>query len=338
MQGSEKKIDYSIVICTFNPDERILQRCLNAVHNLYLENISIEVILVDNNSMIPISSLNCVREYADKNKEMIYLHVKEQGVRYARMAAIDKLNGKYTVYFDYDNEPDQNYLQEIRKLHLNYPSVAAWGPGRVNVDFIDGIEKEIEQYARVAFQERDDKTILYSSQPQWQSHYPFGTGLVTFSFLLKKYNHLAKAGHFTMMGRQGQNLSSGEDTQMILLCIKEGFDVGVSSTLGLKHMISSERANFRYLKRLAFGTSSSYHTSLLQVFPDQKVTLNKGLMSKSKFSRRALKQFLGIQRNANKTKIFDLINFIGLNSGAYMALGKPLPFLIEKMIKYLRLK
>ena len=62
------EIDYSLIICTYNPDERLLERCLHAVHQLNLENISSEVIIVDNNSTIPVSGLPCILQYL-KNKQ-----------------------------------------------------------------------------------------------------------------------------------------------------------------------------------------------------------------------------------------------------------------------------
>src|SRR4026209_144659 len=58
--------DYSIVICTYNPDERLLKRCLNAIYNLDTDGITAEVILVDNSSLIPLDGLAFVREFIRK--------------------------------------------------------------------------------------------------------------------------------------------------------------------------------------------------------------------------------------------------------------------------------
>ncbi len=150
-------IDYSIVVCTYNPDERIFKRCLNAIYNLDIAGITTELIVVDNNSQVPVETLSYVRNFLGKIPRMKIIMVPGQGVRYARMAAIEKAAGRYIVYFDFDNEPENDYLQELKKLNKQYPEVAALGPGNVTVDFIDPIDKKIENYARIAFQERHEE-------------------------------------------------------------------------------------------------------------------------------------------------------------------------------------
>ncbi len=331
------EIDYTIVICAYNPDERLLKRCLEAVHNLDTHGITTEVILVDNNSINPLDRIQYVREYVRKIPSMKILLVAQQGVKHARMAAIEESKGKYIVYIDYDNEPEKNYLKELKKLNAQYANVAAWGPGDVTVDFIDGVDKKIEEYSRIAFQERHDTTIQSASLPEWQSCYPFGTGLCTHAFLLKEYNKLARQGKFTLQGRKEDQLTSGEDTQMVLLCISKGYFAGVSPTLKLTHMIPAERSNLQYLKRLAYGTGLSYETCLLQVFPEYLEKLQAEILPGSKFSRRTIKKYLKIKFSSDPFKIFELIRYIALNAGAYVALDKPLPPLVKSIIRRLKL-
>ena len=330
-------IDYSIVICTYNPDERLLKRCLNAVRNLNTDGITTEVILVDNNSLVPVEGLPYVRDFVRTHPAAKTIMVAVQGVNYARIAAITEARGKYIIYFDYDNEPESNYLQELKKLNAKYPQVAAIGPGDVTVDFIDGIDKSRESYARIAFQERHEEAIKFSSVREWQSCYPFGTGLCTYTFLLKEYVTLSRQGKFTMPGRKGSELSSGEDTQMVLLCISKGYFAGVSPSLQIKHIIPKTRANDKYLQRMAYGTAICYETCLLQVFPEHKNKLKHKIISNSKFSRQTLKKFIKTRFGTDPDKVFDLIQFIGLNAGTYLALHKPVPPLVKRVVKFLKL-
>jgi hypothetical protein len=331
-------IDYSIVVCTYNPDERIFKRCLKAIYNLDVTGIMTELIVVDNNSHVPVETLSYVRNFLGKIPGMKIIMVPAQGVRYARMAAIEKAAGRYIVYFDFDNEPENDYLQELKKLNQQYPEVAALGPGDVTVDFIDPVDTKIENYARIAFQERHETSIKFSGKREWQNCYPFGTGLCTLSFLLKEFVQLAKKEKLTMPGRTGDKLSSGEDTQMVLLCISKGYFAGVSPTLRLKHIIPSARANENYLKKLAYGTGLCYETSLVQVFPEHKKQLQNEILSPAKFSRSAVKKYLQVKLSSDPLKIFDLVNFIALNEGAYNALGKRVPAIIKKVIKNLELQ
>ena len=331
-------IDYSMIICTYNPDERLLKRCLKAVYNLDTEGIRTEVILVDNSSLIPLDSLPYVRKYIGKIPSMKALMVAVQGVNYARMAAISEAKGKYIIYFDYDNEPESNYLQELKKLNTKYPQVAALGPGDVRVDFIDGIEKSIESYALIAFHERHEGAIKFSSVREWQPCYPFGTGLCTYTFLLKEYINLTRQGRFTMPGRKAKEITRGEDTQMVLFCISKGYFAGVSPTLQIKHIIPKTRANDKYLQRLAYSIGIYYETCLVQVFPKHKNKLKNEIISKSEFSGRTLQKFIKARVSSDPHKIFDLVQFIALNTGVYLALHKPVPALVKRIVKYLKLE
>lgn len=333
-----EEIDYSIVICTYNPDERILKRCLDAVQKFDTANLSIEVILVDNNSKVAVKDLPFIKTYIEAIPSMSILYVAQQGVQHARIEAIKKSRGKYIVYIDYDNEPSADYLQQLSVLNKQYPQVAAWGPGDVSVDFIDGAPAGIEDYARAALQERHEPQLFFANEPEWQACYPFGTGLCTYTAILNEYVMLAELGKFTLPGRKGNKLTSGEDTQMVLLCISKGYSAGVSPALKLKHVIPGSRTTLQYLKRLAYGTGISYETCMLQVFPERKTKLQQSVMPADKFSRKTMKKLTRAMLSFKPFKTLELVSFIASNAGIYVALNKPVPSIVEKTIKYLRLE
>jgi len=336
MPLESREIDYSIIICTYNPDERLLKRCLHAVQQLDRRSISTEVILVDNNSAAPVANLPFVQACMAQVPAMQILHVQEQGLKYARIAGIEAAAGRYIVYFDDDNEPESDYLQGLRRLHAQYPQVAAWGPGHVWVDFIDGIAPDIADYAHIAFQERHNGNTAFAAIPEWQACYPFGTGLCISTGLLKEYVARIGAGQLTLSGRQGRLLSSGDDTQMVLLCISKGYAAGISPLLKIKHIIPAKRCSYQYLQRLAYGTGVCYETCLLQVFPERRQQLEQRLLPAARFSRRVLKQYLRSRWRADFFKTIALINYISVQAGVYMALDKPVPGPVNKILKHLK--
>ena len=71
----------------------------------------------------------------------------------------------------------------------------------------------------------------------------------------------------TSVDRQGYRLSSASDIQIVWEAVKLGFSAGVSPTLRLTHLIQKERSHLSYVKRLAFGTASSYIPALVESFP-----------------------------------------------------------------------
>ena len=333
----EYPIDYSIIICAYNTDERILKRCLDAVAALDRKGLATEVILADNNSLAPVENLEFVQESFSKIPNMKTILVTRQGVKYARMEAIEKAKGKYIVYIDADNEPESDYLQQLKKLNAEYDGVGAWGPGNVTVQFMDNVDKSLESYARLAFQERHDTKVQTAAIHEWQSCYPFGTGLCMLSTVLNQYVGLAAQGKFTSEGRKGKILSSGEDTQMVMLCIKMGYHAGVSPSLRLNHLIPKERMNKEYMKKLAFGTAVCYEPSLLQVFPERKKSIEEKALSPITFSQRVAKKLAG-SILGGRERYFEAIHFIGFHAGVYAALEKPLPGFIKKIMKSLKLK
>lgn len=334
---NESTIDYSIIICTYNTDERILKRCLEAVAALDREGLTTEVILTDNNSLTPAESLGFVRQSLSKIPNMKCILVPQQGVKFARMEAIEKAKGKYIVYIDADNEPESDYLQQLKKLNAQFEQVGAWGPGNITVQFVDNIDKSLESYARIAFQERHEASLKTAHLLDWQSCYPFGTGLCVLSTVLKEYVVLAKQGKFTLEGHKGKIVSGGEDIQMVMLCIKNGYHAGISPALRINHLIPKEKANKEYLKKLAFGTAFCFEPALVQVLPERKNILNEKVISSLTFSAKVAKD-IAAAKVGSQSKFFETIRFIGGQAGVYQALGKPLPGFIKKMINSLNLE
>lgn len=330
-------IEYSIIICSYNPDDRLLKRCLAAVQLLLVDNFKAEVILVDNNSDVPLDTLLYVSEFLNQMPYSRLINVKIQGLNYARMAGIQESKGNYVVFFDDDNEPDARYLQGLHRLHQDYDHVAAWGPGNVEVDFTDGImDSGIEAYAREAFQERYETHITYANQRTWQACYPFGTGLCLNKSYLKEYISLVEQGRFSLSDRKGNQLSSGGDTQMVLYCISKGVAAGVSPDLKLTHMVPGKRTTFEYLKRLTYGTSVCYSTCMLEVFPEYKDVIKKQLVNRKRFINKVLKRYFLLHFSSKPKNVLKLVAYIGAVSGDYVALKQPIPNRINWVLRKLK--
>ena len=330
-------IDYSIVICSYNPDERILSRCLEAVLHLDKKGLNIEVLLIDNNSKIKLSDVEYIKPYEEKLENFRIILEEKQGLTFARIAGIEAAIGNYIVFFDDDNEPDQKYLQELFALNSQYSNVAVWGPGTICVDFIDGIDAIIEENGKNAFQERHEAHITYANIRSWQSCYPYGTGMSVKTVFLKEYAVSVHEGLLTSVGRSGNSMSSGEDVQIVLQCLKKGAAAGVSPGLKVNHIIPAKRANYEYIKKLIFGACIGAGTCTIEVLPEYKQVLQNEIIDESKFTRRVLKGYYRLYLKKDKNKMFDFVRYVAFNSGIYLALGKPIPKRIHSIIKKLKL-
>ncbi|MCH5716527.1 glycosyltransferase [Niabella hibiscisoli] len=298
-------IDFSILICVYNPDERLLSKCIYAVNGLDTSNISLEVILVDNNSNPSLNTYPIVQNAQKIIPNLITLVEPKQGISHARVAGIKAARGKYIVIFDGDNDPHSDYLQVLSKLIEQHSSVGAWGPGNVWVNFIDGVDDDLKIKAMELFQERHDDFTVFACLRSWQDCYPFGTGLCIKTEHALLYVNMFESGNFTLKGREGNRLSSGEDTQMVLCCIISGYAAGRSPDLKMNHVIPASRANLNYMKRLAYGGHIDYDLIMTQVMPEYKANfgnpLKKACGVQQRFTKRWQKQFYQITQGKSYT-------------------------------------
>lgn len=330
--------NYSIIICSYNPELRIFERCLNAVSQLNTEGLSVEVILIDNNSSVPLAGLTIVKDMAAKLDNFTLVNEAKQGLTAARLAGVAKATGEVVVFFDDDNEPEPDYLQELSRLNKSHNHIVAWGPGNISVDFIDGIAADIEGYARSVFQERHTTTIAYANTRTWQDCYPFGTGMSVKASYLQNYVRLVSENAFTLSDRNGNSLSSGGDVQIVLTCIKQGGGAGIAPGLRLKHMIPAKRANVEYIKRLLYGVFIGGPKTRAEVFPEHYEIVRHQRMRKGKFTAMAIAGYLKLSLGSKPDDLFAFITELASNCGIYLAINRPIPTGVKWVIKRLKLE
>lgn len=329
-------VDFSILICIYNPDIRLLSKCINAVKGLDTSNISFEVLLVDNNSSPALNSYPIVQDAQKMIPNLVILTETKQGISYARVTGIKAARGKYIVVFDGDNDPHPDYLQVLSKLIQQHSSVGAWGPGNVWVDFIDGVEDSLRPKAMDLFQERHDAFTVFACLRSWEDCYPFGTGLCIKTEHALSYVNLFENGHFTLKGREGNRLSSGEDTQMVLSCIVNGDAAGRSPDLKINHVIPANRANLGYMKRLRYGLNIDYDLTIKQVIPEYKVNFGRRLRKSFWHSIKIYRKLIKAIITNNSGKIIDLISHCSIRAGAYQAMERPVPAALKHVLKVVK--
>ncbi|MGK9126157.1 glycosyltransferase family 2 protein [Olivibacter sp. SA151] len=326
-------IDYSIVICSYNPDSRLLSRCLNAVSQLKKGATEHEVILVDNNSAPRLEELDIVSEHAKRITNFNIIREEQPGLLHARVAGIKHARGHFIVFFDDDNEPEHTYLEQLTILEQQYPHVGAWGPGKVQVRFIDDIDTSFKSIAEELFQKRDEKFIAYACQRRWQPCYPFGTGLCIKKRHAEKYVELIGSRQLTLTGRFGTTLSSGDDTQLVLCTILNNEAAGIAPNLKIGHIIPKKRTSVTYLKNLMVGTRICYDVSIKQIFAEHPIYSGKKIPSDNYIRFKVLKKILKAKLTHSFEKKLKVIEDLAMIAGAYIAEGRPAPFDMNEVIK-----
>ncbi len=253
----------SVIICTYNPEIRLIKRAIKSVL-AQKTSLEYELIIVDNNSSNDFSNNSEIKSLIDYKTKIIC--ECKQGLVFARITGV--LNSKFEiiVFVDDDNELSSDYINGVSLLFQKYSKVKIWGAGNINVDFIEGTENWVKKYMMDFYQKRQFTEDLFGNKEGWTQFYPVGSGMAIEKKSFQLYLDSYSSGQISATGRKGDSLASGEDSQIIWTIIKSGYFVGSSPLLKLVHIIPKKRTSFSYLKRLNFNLSYSFYNSFYEVF------------------------------------------------------------------------
>ena len=266
----------SIVICTYNPDERLLNRVLSSAAGQMFSPEEYEIILVDNNSSSPVSELSGVKDTRFSNFQIII--EPKPGLSNARIAGVNRAQAPLIVFADDDNELSASYLSNLLKLRHEFPEVGIWGPGIIQIDFIDGAANWVRKYMPDKYQYRALQETKFGCEPGWKPYFPTGSGIAIKKEVFLNYLSLYQKGDITLTGRIGESLASGEDSQIVWSAIKMKIPVGTSPVLKLNHIIPQKRTQLSYLEQLNYNVAYSFYRGQYEMFGDPRLFLEKPKM------------------------------------------------------------
>ena len=263
---------FSIIICTYNPNLIIFNKLINSI--LRINNLSPgnEVIIVDNNSTNSLEKFSNIQNLS--NLDIKVIKEDKPGLTSARIAGIKITKYEWIVFFDDDNEPEPDYIIKATSAINKYLKVGAWGPGNINVVYSDNADEWLET-KKDLFQQRNEIITSFAGTKNWQSCYPFGTGMIINRKIAFEYADRVESGRYTLTDRKGKSLSSGGDVQLVLTAIDIGYEAGTIAGMSLNHLIDSSKANLSYLVKQQYGTASAYVNAYNQVFIKDKLDVGK---------------------------------------------------------------
>jgi glycosyltransferase involved in cell wall biosynthesis len=330
----------SILVCTYNPNEQIFERVLNSIESLKIPfGVPVECIIIDNNSQDSIDRMVCVREFLKNCDWAKVIQEPLPGLTFARIAGFKASVNNLILFVDDDNQISDSYLQALIGLFEKYPSVAAWGPGTVDVEFMGEVSDWFRNNFKYIFQERHAKYNEYGCVAEaWTSFYPVGTGLSVRREILDKYCAEFNNGNLCSLDRTGKSLTSGGDVQIVWEAIKMDYAAGVAPTLAVNHLISVNKSNLDYVKKLVFGTSSSHSPCLISSFPDLKADTIESIPTNGSIFRQIIRKIIRYSiRFQFSLLIVDLAYYLGIESGRCQSVQKNNQML-DLMIKLLKLR
>ncbi|ALS20722.1 MULTISPECIES: glycosyltransferase [Paenibacillus] len=227
----------TVAICTFNRAE-YLEKTINSVLVQSYPDTEYEILIIDNNSTDHTAQL--VMPIVEKEHHVRYVLEVNKGLSYARNRAIAEAKGEFILFLDDDATACQDWIRHILDCFQD-EKVACVG-GKINPVWEKSVPTWLpERYYSLY-------TILdYSDKVTEMDHnsIPFGANVAFRKDVLKKYGCFR-----TDLGRVGNNLLSGEESELIRK-IRKDYIIMYTPYAFVNHTIASNRINKKwFLRRL----------------------------------------------------------------------------------------
>lgn len=241
----------SIIICCYNSAKRLPATLRHVAMQEVSSNISVEVIVVNNNSTDNTSEV--ARNEWGKLKSSIPFFIVDEyqpGLSFARKKGIYVARYNYVLFCDDDNWLVSNYVNIAFMLMESNPGIGILGGKIIAVCEINPPEwfEDVKANYAIGLQNKESGDITSRG-------FVWGAGMV-----LKKsiYINLEKLGFKTFLSdRKENNLSSGGDAEICMWYIIAGMKLWYDEKLTLNHFIPKERLQIDYFNRLKLGFAES---------------------------------------------------------------------------------
>lgn len=257
-------MDISVIICCYNSESRIGPTLQSIAQQVLASEVSVEVILVDNNCS---DQTVAVAEATWRNQAWPLKVVKEPvpGLSSARDAGCREASGIFLLFSDDDNWLNEHYLAIAFEFMTTHPSYAATGGW-------SDVASDVEIPAW--FKRFETKYACGKTRTEGAVDTLVGAGL----FLRKQaMAELQQSGFVsTLSDRKGTALSSGGDLELCMALRLLGWKLHFSERLYFKHFMPAGRLTEDYLIRMSEGHGRSrsilgeYRSALKRPVPSSR--------------------------------------------------------------------
>ena len=251
----------SVVICTYNPDLKILSMVLKSLQEQSIPMSDWRLIIVDNKSKYTL------KEHVDLSWHPNHLIIREEkiGLLNARITGYNLSEESLIVFVDDDNQLKKDYLEVALKFHRNYPQVGSFGGKSLPIYETAPPQWFHKAGISLGCQDHGESLIMseYHLVDFTITEYPFfapiGTGMAVTKPAMRTYiNDIKDNKERLKLGRSGDSLYSGEDNDMNLTFIKKGFEIAYVPELVVNHIIPEKRIRVDYLSHMSYNSSRSW--------------------------------------------------------------------------------
>ncbi len=258
-------LNFTVAIPTYNGESRLpelLERLQNQVNT---ENISWEIIVVDNNSTD--NTAKVIQTY-QKNwtcpYPLKYCFEAKQGAAHARKRAIEEAKGLLVGFLDDDNYPLSNWVVAAYMFAQQHPQAGAYG-SQIHPEWEVEPPKDFCRIAAfLAITERGDMPLVYEAKNKLL---PPAAGLV-----IRRQTWIENVPKRPILsGRTTNNMLTGEDLEMLSYIQGSGWEIWYNPEMEIYHKIPNSRIEKKYLFPFFTGIGlSRFVTRMVNLNPYYK--------------------------------------------------------------------
>jgi glycosyltransferase involved in cell wall biosynthesis len=231
----------TVIVCGFNSVCRVSRTIEHLAAQVVRRGTEWDLIFVDNNSSDRSGEfVKALWSELEAPVPLNVLYERKAGLANARRSGVAAARGNIVVFCDDDNWLAPNYIDRTVSLFESLPTIGAIG-GRSEAALFN-INPPI-WFSDAASGYAVGKQALFS-QDVTRRGYLWGAGLAVRSHLLSRI--YASDVQLQLVGREGINLGSGDDSEICKLIVASGFGLYYDQDLQLQHYISSERLTEEY--------------------------------------------------------------------------------------------
>ncbi|PZO12591.1 MAG: glycosyl transferase [Leptolyngbya foveolarum] len=260
--------DFTVVIPTYNGGDRLGTLLDRLRHQINVEDISWEIIVVDNNSTD--HTREVVQHYQTHPQidwpdriSLRYEFEPQQGAGFARNLGVRTARSSLIGFLDDDNLPWINWIRAAYKFAQQHPQVGVFG-SRIRGKFSTPVPANFNRIAALlALTDRGPHPIPYKPEAKIL---PPGAGLV-----VRRQAWLENIPERRSLAEKFGEREAGEDLEMVLYIQQAGWEVWYNARMWMHHVIPENRLTKTYLVKLCKGIGlSRYHTRMLSFAPRQR--------------------------------------------------------------------
>lgn len=243
MSKAKSNLDISVLIATYNRAE-ILYRTLESMTRLDRAGLSVEFVVVDNNSS---DHTKEVIESFDDKLTIHYLFEPRPGKNCALNKALNKVPlGKLVVFTDDDVEPQKDWLKAVITVTNRWLDYSVFG-GKIYAIWPNGrppkwAQSRFIQSLGFAIHDYEDSECPYKS-----GQYPFGPNFWVHREIFEDGRRFNEA-----IGPRPQNRIMGSETSFLKRLTDQGYGIVYSPKAVIGHRIQMYQLSMSYIWKRAY--------------------------------------------------------------------------------------